>query len=138
MKKSLTRVWRPVDTWEEIKANMWGDVQDRATFLRRAILFTGNYRLYGRYMLRVVNEWPNSCENALTDMTLNRKAWVGHAACALALGCPEDITRQAWGHLTNEQRALANGQADRAISHWEMCRGARPPIRERVAQKMLL
>lgn len=138
LKKSLTRVWRPVDTWEEIKANMWGDVQDRATFLRRAILFTGNYRLYGRYMLRVVNEWPNSCENALTDMSLNRKAWVGHAACALALGCPEDITRQAWGHLTNEQRALANGQADRAISHWEMCRGARPTIRERVAQKMLL
>jgi hypothetical protein len=117
----LARVWRPIESWEEISFNMWGESFSRKDLLRRAICFTGNHRLYGRYMLRVTQEWPNSCVNALTDYSLNRRAWIGHAACALALRCPEDVTRQAWGYLTNEQRTLANAQADQAIQSWEMC-----------------
>ena len=116
----LKRIWLPVDTWEEINFNMWGEVVNRRLCLQRAIIFTGNHRLYGRYMRRVTLEWPNSCINALTDYNLNRKAWIGHAATALALRCPEDITRQAWGLLTDEQRILANRQADRAIQSWEV------------------
>ena len=116
----LKRVWMPIETWEETSFNMWGEVLNRSIYLQRAVIFTGNHRLYGRYMQRVVAEWPNSCLNALTDYALNRKAWIGHAACALALRCPEDITRQAWSLLTNEQRVLANRQADRAILTWEM------------------
>ena len=116
----LKRIWLPIDCWEEINFNMWGEVVNRRIFLQRAVIFTGNHRLYGRYMHRVTVEWPNSCINALTDYNLNRKAWIGHAACALALRCPEDITRQAWGLLTDEQRILANRQADRAIQSWEV------------------
>jgi hypothetical protein len=116
----LKRIWLPIDTWEEIGFNMWGEVANRRLFLQRAEIFTGNHRLYGRYMQRVTVEWSNSCINALTDYNLNRKAWIGHAACALALRCPEDITRQAWGLLTDEQRTLANRQADRAIRAWEV------------------
>lgn len=114
------RVWVPIESWEEIKWNMWGEVANRQRCLERAVAFTGNHRLYGRYMMRVIQEWPNSCLNALTDSNLNRRAWVGHAAAALAICCPEDITRQAWGLLSHEQRLLANRQADRAIQSWEM------------------
>jgi hypothetical protein len=116
----MKRIWVPIDQWEEIKANMWGDVPNRSRWLERAVIFTGNHRLYGRFMQRVVREWPNSCRNALTDANLNRRAWIGHAACALALRCPEDITRQAWGLLTHDQRQMANRQADRAIHAWEL------------------
>ena len=116
----LTRVWVPFELWEEINFNMWGEVLNQDAFLRRAVCFTGNHRLYGNYMQRVTLEWPNSCVNALTDYRINRKAWIGHAACALALQCPEDITRKAWGLLSNEQQVLANRQADRAIQSWEM------------------
>ncbi len=119
-KTMLKRVWVPFDEWEEIGFNMWGSVESRRDYLRRAVIFTGNHRLYGRYMQRVVKEWPRSCLNALTDQGLNKRAWIGHAATALALRCPEDITRQAWSHLTHEQQVLANRQADRAIQSWEM------------------
>jgi len=115
----LTRVYRPVSEWEEIAHNMWGDVDDHRTALDRAVSFTGDHRLYGSYMRRVIEEWPVSCENALTDPVLNRKAWVGHAAVALALSIPEDITRKAWGLLTHEQRVLANKEAARAVRQWE-------------------
>ena len=133
----LKRIWLPIDTWEEIGHNMWGEVANRRLFLQRAEIFTGNHRLYGRYMQRVTVEWPNSCINALTDYNLNRKAWIGHAACALALRCPEDITRQAWGLLTNEQRILANRQADGAIQSWEMRYRASLGIRADVASPLL-
>lgn len=115
----LARVWHPVDRWEEITHNMWGRVTDRAIYLQRAIEFTGNHKLYGSYMRRVCNEWPYSCENAFTDPYLNHRAWVGHAACALYMQCPEDIVRQAWRHLTDEQQLLANKEASRAISEWK-------------------
>lgn len=116
---------------------MWGDVPDRRQWLRRAVTFTGNHRLYGRYMRKVTREWPNSCANALTDYSLNRRAWIGHAACALALRCPEDITRQAWSLLTDEQRILANGQADRAIQSWEVRYRKGLGVRQGVARPLL-
>lgn len=119
MKPNLERVYHPYWNWEEIDHNMWGSVEDTATYLRRVLKLTSDHRRYGRFMERVIHEWPVSCENALTDKNLNRKAWVGHAACALALACPEDIVRKAWGMLTDEQRTLANGEADRAIQAWE-------------------
>jgi len=135
--KKLKRIWRPIETWEEIPAGMWSEVQSRAEHLARAIEFTGDHERYGRYMMRVVEEWPNSCANALTDYSLNRKAWIGHAACALAIGCPEDIVRQAWGLLSDEQRALANRQADRAIQSWEMRHGEGGRVCADVAPQVL-
>lgn len=116
----LNRVYHPVSKWEECNFNMWGEVEDRAAALKLAIEFTGNHEKYGSYMQRVIREWPISCENALTDYNLNRRAWLGHAACAMFAKIPEDITREAWRHLTNEQQLLANNQAERAIRDWEI------------------
>lgn len=112
------RVWHPVAKWEEVKHGMWDKAKDKKQQLEQAIEFTGNHELYGQYMKRVIREWPVSCENALTDKNLNQKAWVGHAACALALRIPEHVVREAWGYLTDEQRTLANRQAAAAIDEW--------------------
>ena len=113
------RVYHHYLEWEEIDANMWGSVKDRKVFLEKAKIFTADHKKYGRFMSKVVSEWKFSCENALTDYSLNRRAWIGHAACALAMGCPEDIVREAWGSLTDEQQLLANKEASRAIQTWE-------------------
>ena len=118
-KKILTRTYHPYWKWEEIKHNMWGKVEDRDQFLKWAIDFTGDHKRYGSYMMKVVKEWKFSCEHNLSNRTQNRKAWIGHAACALAEGCPEDIVREAWKYLTEEQQHLANREAEKAIQHWE-------------------
>lgn len=115
----INKVYHHYLDWEEIEHNMWGNIDNRKAWVKKAIKFTGDHKKYGRFMNRVINEWPISCENALTDYSLNRKAWVGHAACALALGCPEDITREAWKELNYEQQLLANKEAERAIQRWE-------------------
>lgn len=133
----LTRVYHPYTMWEEIAAGMWSPVANKAEHLQRAIEFTGDHALYGMYMRRVIVEWPISCENALTDPTLNKKAWVGHAACAMAIGCPEDITRAAWAKLTNEQRILANKEAARAIRLWEQSYRKSKGLYDPMAEPML-
>lgn len=131
------RVYHPFDKWEEVKFNMWGNVKDKKEYLARAIDFTANHAEYGFYMNRVVNEWPVSCENALTDYSINRKAWVGHAACALAFQCPEDIIRLAWSHLTDEQQLLANREAERAIQSWEYAYAKNIGIYQNMGKQML-
>ena len=116
---------------------MWGEVKNKKVFLQNAINFTGNHKKYGEYMMRVVMEWPISSENALTDYRLNRRAWIGHAACALAIRCPEDITREAWSKLSDEQRILANQEADRAIAAWEHAYAQNYDLRKNVGEEML-
>jgi len=116
---------------------MWGSVDDKSTALHEAIKFTGDHKLYGSYMIKVVEQWKYSCENHLTDQNINRRAWVGHAACAMALSCPEDLTRKAWGYLTDEQRFLADREADSAIELWEELYIKDKGIRENVDGQML-
>lgn len=98
---------------------MWGSVERRSEWLERAIVFTGDHKLYGSWMVKVADSWKYSCEHNLTKTYINRKAWIGHAAAALAIQCPEDIVREAWGYLTKEQQDLANQQAQNAIEYWE-------------------
>ena len=105
-------IWHPWWAWEEVAHNMWGSVKDRSNWLQKAIEFTGDHELYGSWMRKVVEAWPKSCEHNLTKLDTNRKAWIGHAAVAMAIQCPEDIVREAWGYLTSEQQELANKQAN--------------------------
>jgi hypothetical protein len=110
-------VWHPWWELEEVKHRMWGDVSHRETWLRIAIEFTGNAELYGEWMRRVADEWPNLCAHALTKPG-DKRAWIGHAAAAMAICCPEDIVREAWGHLTEQQQTSANAKAAAAIEYW--------------------
>lgn len=117
----MNKIYHPYDSWEEYKAGMWRHIfgDEREKMLNKAVLFTGNAELYGKWMMKVIKEWPISCEQNLSDRNMNRQAWIGHAACCLCIGCPEDITREAWHHLSQQQQDEANKKADEAIAEWE-------------------
>lgn len=117
----MKRIYHPYWNWEEYEAGMWRNTSgsERAELLNKAFRFTGNATAYGDAMLRVINEWPISCEHNLTDTSMNRLAWVGHAACCLMTGAPEDVTRKAWGMLTDQQRIDADKRAQEAVDEWE-------------------
>lgn len=117
----MRQVWHHYETWEEFNFGMWRLVstEESRELLPKAIEFTGDHVLYGSYMRRVISEWPISCEHNLTNISMNRLAWVGHAACCLAIQCPESVTRSAWKVLTHEQQHLANEQARLAVMQWE-------------------
>ena len=117
----MKRVYHPYNLWEEFHAGMWRDVNqiDDEIYYQEAIKFTGNHELYGSWMLKVTEQWKYSCEHNLSCTSMNRQAWIGHAACCLAIKCPEQITRRAWHCLTKDQQDKANKKADEAIAKWE-------------------
>jgi hypothetical protein len=116
------KIWHHYLLWEDFKAGMWRSVYgaERKQLLEKAIAFTGDHLLYGSYMRRVIKEWPLACEQNLTDPNINRLAWLGQAACCMAISCPEDITREAWGRLTQKQQDDADAQAEQCIEEWEL------------------
>ena len=116
---SLSRVYVPYYAWEETYTRMWAGSEDKENELKLAVKFTGNHKLYGKWMMRVIDAWPVSCVHNLTCRSMNRQAWVGHAACALARDLPEDIVRSAWRQLSVEQQRKANLEADAAIEYFE-------------------
>lgn len=117
----INKIWHPFTVWEESTQGMWRQVslKHREMLLKWAIEFTGDHKLYGKWMRVVLKEWPISCEQNLSDYNINRRAWIGHAAVCIAMDIPEDIVREAWGHLTDRQRNFADKQADKAIAIWE-------------------
>lgn len=117
----MIQLYHHYTKWEDYTAGMWRKVpkDEAARFLEDAIIFTSNHELYGKAMLRVIEEWPIACEQNLTDKSQNRQAWIGHAASCLEFNCPEYITRQAWAFLSRKQQNLANAAADFAIAKWE-------------------
>ncbi len=118
----MKKIWHPYYEWEDYKNGMWESVfgKDRMRLLKKAIEFTGDAKLYGSFMKRVIIEWPIACEHHLSGDSGNKKAWVGHAATCLAIKCPEDITRSAWGYLTKQQQDEANQEAQNAIDDLEI------------------
>jgi len=111
----------PYWLWEDYINGMWRkeSTENENSLLKIAIEFTGNHIEYGKSMIRVINEWPITCLQNLTNNDINQRAFIGHCACCLEHNIPEYIVRKAWWELTDMQRDLANGMADEAIKQWQ-------------------
>jgi hypothetical protein len=119
--RRIKRIFHPYTSWEEYHHGMWRIASnlERPGFVRAAAeLMMEPARFYDA-MMRAVREWPISCEANLTARAVNRRAWLGHAGCCLAVQSPEECTRLGWHTLTTAQQADANAAADRAIAAWE-------------------
>jgi hypothetical protein len=101
---------------------MWSKVnkETEVLMLKKAIEFTGNHILYGKSMKKVIYSWNNTMKNHLTNMSMNRRAFLGHCAVCYKFQIPEYIVRSAWKHLDDDQRRLADLQAETTIKEWEL------------------
>jgi hypothetical protein len=118
----MKQIYHNYTLWEDWLNGMWRKVtqSEENKMLPIAIEFTGNAEKYGNAMMRVINEWPITCEHNLTDNSQNRRAFLGHCAVCLQLGIPEYITRLAWHQLSQKQQDEANDKADYAIEQFEI------------------
>ena len=118
----IKQIYHPYWLWEDFKNGMWRKLtkEEESELLPQVIEFTGNHELYGGAMFEVIREWKYSCEHNLSDLNVNRRAWLGHAACCFKHGWPEYLVREAWNQLTSDQQFKANTMADNAIREWEL------------------
>lgn len=119
--KKIKRVFHHYMKCEEYTSNMWRAVpiEERQSFQDKSAALMLDCTAFESAMKRAVDEWPFSCEAALTASTMNHQAWIGHAGCAINHNAPEDITRLAWRTLNQAQQDAANAAADRAIAYWK-------------------
>jgi len=115
----IKRTYHPYWTWEEVEANMWGDVPNKEQATKECVLFMSDTESFYSQMMKVVENWKYSCEQNLSNVSSNRIAWLGQAACAYYLNCPAEITKNAWWMLDEEKRTMANECARAAIVSWE-------------------
>lgn len=117
----MKQIYHPYWKWECYANGMWRKElkQYEIDNLNHIIKFTSDHELYGESMLRAVKEWKYSCENFLSNKSINRRAYIGHAGCCILYKWPEYLVRAAWKELTESQRVRANKKADIAIKLWE-------------------
>jgi len=70
-------------------------------------------------MTFVTHHWLTSSEQHLTNMSRNRKAFLGQAACCFSHGAPEYLTKLAWFNLDEKTQKKANEVASEVIKDWE-------------------
>lgn len=104
----------PYWEWEDYINGMWGKDER----LQEAIEFTGDYIKYGNAMKEVVEAWPRTMLNSLTNTSINKRAFLGHCAVCYKLGICESTTRAAWKELTDQQRYDADKVAQETINNW--------------------
>lgn len=117
----MERIYHPYELWEDWLNGMWrkeSKSYDEEN-INAVIEFTGDHVLYGEAMFKVIDRWKYSCEHNLSNNSINKKAWIGQAACCIEKGWPEYLVRRAWWQLTEKQRNLADKQALKAIKEWE-------------------
>jgi hypothetical protein len=114
-------VFHRYELCEEYAAGMWRIITgpERHALGRAAAALMRDPAAFETAMSRALDEWPFSCEAALTATIVNRIAWLGHAGCCIAVDCPEDITRAAWHTLTSSEQDAANAAALRVLMEWE-------------------
>jgi len=117
----MIRMYVPYWEWEDWLNGMWRRLpkSQEDAWIERAVKFTGDHIAYGSAMKKVIKAWPRTMLNSITNVSINRRAFLGHCACAFEFNCPEYITRMAWKRLTDIQRYLADKVAQETINEYE-------------------
>ena len=116
----MERKYHPYTDWEDYKNGQYKrSVDNERELILKAKALLKDKQAFETACKNVMKEWPISCEQNLTNLSINRIAWMGQAACCLRYGCPDYITKLAWGLLTQKSMDEANKIAGQIISIWE-------------------
>lgn len=117
---AMNRVYHKFEDWEDYKNGMYDSPDGNdAELLQDAIRLLSDLEMFFAEGKKMIFKWVVSASENLSNVSQNRRAWIGQATCCFVYGVPETITREAWGELTDLQRFEANKIADKIISIYE-------------------
>jgi ParB-like chromosome segregation protein Spo0J len=119
------RVFHTHDKWECVKAGFYSSTVEGKTkeqYQHEYAAFLSDSEQFSEALVRVFEQWPNSCEHYLTNVAMNRIAWLGQAAMCVARGIPSQFC-SGFNLLTIEQQEQANETALTALNSWLNNRG---------------
>ena len=134
----MTRIYHTWDRWECYPAGFYESVP------KGGIKREDCQRLYSEFLrdsdefesalIRVLSEWPNSCEHYLSNENMNRIAWLGQASLCIARGIPA-CYRGGFNMLAENEQRTADALALRYLNQWLEARGEPPHTIETAASK---
>lgn len=117
----MERIFHPYNLWEDYEFGMYKTTafmdQHQLAVECKNLLECKEW--LWESMTFVSHNWHYAAEQNLTNLSRNRQAWLGQAACCFSHGAPEYVTKIAWNLLTAEKQAEANSVADEVIADWE-------------------
>ena len=116
----MNRIYHRYENWECYKNGFFDSPNGRKEELKEKVIeLFSNPKLTEEYMNKVVNEWTYSCEHNLTNISLNRIAWLGQSACCLYAKIPYRVTMETWRYVPPKFQEIANSIADNIIKQYE-------------------
>lgn len=86
----VDRIFHTWDEWECYPAGFYDPKPPKGLTIEEAKAaytdFLRDGQRFGNAVMRLIKEWPNSCEHYLTNERMNRIAWIGQAAMCLETG----------------------------------------------------
>lgn len=120
--KKINQFFAPFIYWEDYRNGMYdypNSEEEKGEQITNAIKVLSDKNLFDEVCKSVLTEWKISSKVNLTNISCNRQAWLGQAACSYKFQITETCTRIAWGLLSEQQRIEANLIADKWIKIFE-------------------
>lgn len=125
-----SRIFHTFDTWECYKAGFYSTTPPRGmrpmqcqeTYKE----FLADLDRFEAALAGVIRYWEKSCEHYLTNVKMNRIAWLGQAALCYETGISSEF-RGGYFLLTEDQQRAANEMALKYLNRWMEANG-RPEV----------
>lgn len=115
----MKRTYHRYEKWECFNSGFFSNSIDDKENLKQHVveLFTDPTETE-KQMNLVIEAWPFSCEQNLSNPSMNRIAWLGQAACCLYAEVPFKITMEAWSLVPKKFQDIADGIAQKIIDKY--------------------
>lgn len=116
----VRRIFHPWDRWECYPAGFYSRKPPAGMSVEDAEqAYAGHFtnRQFESSISTVLDSWPVSCEQFLTNDQINRIAWLGQASVFLSAGVPKFFKR-AYFHVDERCRMESDWIAANAINRW--------------------
>lgn len=118
----MTRIWHHYEKWECVPAGMYETVAPQGLAPEEAEVayevFLRDLSRFRAALVRVLAEWPIACEHFLSNISMNRIAWLGQASMCIATGVPARF-KSGYKRLTAAERVAADALAAEYLQKWE-------------------
>lgn len=117
----MERIYHPYNLWEDYKVGFYDNISGRnkQEMIESVVRLFSDAQLTEAYMRKVITDWPFSCEHNLSNLSMNRIAYLGQAACCIYAKVPSTITMEAWSKVDQKDRNKADIIAEQIIKQWE-------------------
>ena len=116
----MKRVYNKYIDWEDFKNGMFSNKKEEfEKMVNESFFLLTNLDFFEKACFNVLEKWPISSIENLTNTSQNRKAWIGQASCSYKYGSTESATKKAWFRMSEIEKHKANIVAERAIKTYE-------------------